>query len=109
MGLSPMDPLLSTMLMAKALSHVVDGEFALGRDWALRSVRVNQTHFVVIMTTILSCALAGDRAEAARWALHLRNLRPEATITPYLKVLYFADEALRARVRGVLLGLGIPE
>ena len=109
MGLSPMDPLLSTMLMAKALSYVVDGEFALGRDWALRSVRVNQAHYVVITTTILSCALAGDRAEAARWALHLRTLRPEATITPYLKVLHFADAAFRARVRDVLAGLGIPE
>ena len=109
MGLSPMDPLLGIMLTAKALTYMVDGDFSAARDWASRSVRVNQAHYLVIVTTALVCQLAGDSAEAARWALHLRALRPDATISPYLKVLHFADEALRVRVRGVLSGLGIPD
>ena len=108
-ALSPMDPMLSLMLTAKALTHVVDGDFAMGRDWALRSVGVNQAHVLVIMTTALACHLAGDAAEAARWTQHLRSLRPEATVTPYLKTLHFADDGFRARVRGVLSGVGIPE
>jgi hypothetical protein len=88
---------------------LVDGDFAAGRDWALRSVRVNRAHFLVIMTTILSCSLAGDRAEAARWALHLRTQRPEATVAAYLRTLHFADESLRGTVRATLLGLGMAE
>ena len=109
MALSPMDPLLGTMLTGKALSYVVDGEFAVAQEWALRSVRVNQAHFLVITSAALCCQLAGDQTEAARWALHLRTMRPEATITPYLKTLHFADADLRGRLRGVLLGLGIPD
>ena len=109
MQLSPMDPLLGVMLAAKALSYVVEGEFAAGRDWALRAVRVNQAHFLVIMTTILSCQLAGDGAEAARWARHLRDLRPDATAAPYLKTLHFANADTRALVRRSLHDLGIPD
>ncbi len=108
MGLSPMDPLLSTMLAARALSHMVDGDLGLAQDQALEAVRVNQSHYLVIMTAALICQMAGDAAEAARWAGHLRRLRPEATIAPYLRALHFADPALRARIMGVLLGLGIP-
>jgi TolB-like protein len=109
MGLSPMDPLLGIMLTAKSLSFMVEGRMDMAQDWALRSVGVNQTHFLVLTTAALTCQLAGDGAGAARWALHLRNLRPEATITPYLKTLHFADEALRERVRDTLLGLGMAE
>ena len=109
LGLSPMDPLMAIMLTAKALTHVVDGDYGLARDWAVRSVRVNQAHFLVITTAILACQMAGDSAEAARWAQHLRTQRPEATITPYLKTLHFADVGLRARVRDTLLGLGMAE
>ena len=109
MGLSPMDPLLGIMLTAKALSFMVDGRMDLAQDWALRSVGINQTHFLVLTTAALTCQMAGDGAGAMRWALHLRNLRPEATITPYLKTLHFVDEGLRARVRDTLLGLGMAE
>lgn len=109
MGLSPMDPLLGIMLTAKSLSFMVEGRMDMAQDWALRSIGVNQTHFLVLTTAALTCQLAGDGAGAARWALHLRNLRPEATIAPYLKTLHFADEGLRGRVRDTLLGLGMAE
>ena len=109
MALSPMDPLLGTMLTAKALTFMVDGDMEAAQDWALRSVRVNQAHFLVLTTTALTCQLAGDGAGAAHWALHLRTLRPDATITPYLKALHFADEGLRVKVRDTLLRLGMAE
>ena len=109
MGLSPMDPLLGVMLMAKALTHAVDGDHAAAHDWALRSIKVNQAHYLVITTTILCCHLAGDTAETVRWVQHLRTLRPDATVATYLTALRFADAGLRDQIRAVLLGHGIPD
>lgn len=109
MHLSLMDPLLGLMLTAKSLSYFVDGKFDLAQDWSLRAVRTNQTHYLVLATAALVNHVAGDTVEAARWARHLRDLRPDATAAPYLKALHFASADTRALVRRSLHDQGIPD
>lgn len=109
LGLSPLDPLLSSMLAMKALSFMVDGEFAAARDWSMRAVRSNQAHFYVVATAAALCHLAGDKAQAAHWVQLLRARRPDASVLTYLRGLPFASAEIRATLRGALNALGIPD
>jgi tetratricopeptide (TPR) repeat protein len=107
--LSPMDPLLALMSTFKSLSFLVDGKADLARDWIQKAVRSNQVHYLVLTTAAAVNLIAGDRVEAARWATHLRTLRPDATATPYFLSFKFADTGIEALMRRSFRDLGIPD
>ncbi len=109
MHLSPMDPLLGLMLTFKSLSYFVDGKLDLAREWSQKAVRCNQVHYLILTTAAVVNHLAGDTAEATRWATHLRTLRPEATAAPYFLSVKFANADAKALVRQSLHDLGIPD
>ena len=107
-GLSPLDPLLAPMLMIKAYTFMMDGEYAAARDLSLRAVRITQSHYHVVATAAITCHLAGDRLQAAHWAQHLLDQHPDASATLVLRMNY-ASEQTRATIRGALNALGIPD
>jgi TolB-like protein/Tfp pilus assembly protein PilF len=109
MHLSPMDPLLALMLTFKSLSFLVDGKPDMAREWIRKAVRSNQVHYLVLTTAAAVNHIAGDRVEAARWAAHLRDLRPDARATPYFTSFKFEDAGLAQQVRRSLNDLGIPD
>ena len=109
MHLSPMDPLLGLMLTFKAMSHFVDGNLDLALDWSRKAVRCNQVHYLVLTSAALVHHAAGETVEAARWATHLRTLRPDATVEPYFLSMPFANADTTSVVRKALHDLGIPD
>jgi Tfp pilus assembly protein PilF len=109
MHLSPMDPLLSLMLTFKAMSFFVDGKLDQAQEWSRKAVRSNQVHYLVLTTAAVVNHVAGDAAEASRWATQLRTLRPDATAAPYFVSMPFANADTKALVHRSLHDLGIPD
>ncbi|MBL9051487.1 MAG: winged helix-turn-helix domain-containing protein [Tabrizicola sp.] len=107
--LSPMDPLLGLMLTFKAMSFFVDGKLDQAQHWIQIAVRCNQVHYLILTSPAVVNHAAGKTEEAKRWATHLRNLRPDATVEPYFLSMNFANADTRSVVRNALHALGIPD
>jgi TolB-like protein len=107
--LSPLDPLLSPMRSMKALSFGIDGDHANGADWALLAARAAPSHSAVVMAAVVLCQLDGRTEAAAHWACIVREVRPDMSITLYLKSLPFANAEFRDKVRAALMAAGFSD
>ena len=107
--LSPLDPLLAPMRTMKALSFGIDGEYATAADLAVLAARTATSHFRIVMATVALCQLDGRTEDAARWARVVREVRPNPSITEYLKVMPYSDADFRTRIRSALLAAGFSD
>lgn len=105
-GLSPLDPLLSPMRAMKALSFGIDGDYATAADWAVLAARTATSHSTVVMAAVAFCQLDGRTDAAAHWARVVREVRPDMSITHYLKSLPFAKADFRKELHAALLAAG---
>jgi hypothetical protein len=108
-GLSPLDPMLAPMRTMKALSFGIDGDYGTAADLAVLAARTATSHFRIVMATVALCQLDGRTEDAARWARVVREVRPNPSITEYLKVMPYSDADFRNRVRSALHAAGFPD
>lgn len=106
--LSPLDPMMGPMLTARAISYLAEGEYATGRDWALKAARHSPTHANLLCLAAAACELAGDHAQARQFADTLRRAVPEITVSMYLQSMPTAKVDVHARFREALRRVGIP-
>jgi TolB-like protein len=107
--LSPLDPLLAPMRIMKALSFGIDGDYATAADLAVLAARTATSHFRIVMATVALCQLDGRTEAADRWARVVREIRPDPTITEYLKVMPYSDADFRNRFRSALHAVGFSD
>ena len=108
-GLSPLDPLLGPMRTLKALSFGIDGDYATAADLAVLAARTATSHFRIVMAAVALCQLDGRTEAAARWARVVREVRPDPSITQYLKSMPYSDADFRNRVRSALHAAGFSD
>ena len=108
-GLSPLDPLLAPMRVMKALSFAIDGDYATASNLALLAARTAKSHFAIVMATVALCQLGGRTDLAAQWARAVREVRPDPSISLYLKSMPFSDAAFRNRIRAALHAAGFSD
>lgn len=109
MGLSPLDPMLGPMLIMKALSYGLDGDFATGAEFAVRGARIMDSHLSGLCGAIALCVLSGRIDDAKHWLGVLRAKRPEASINMYMQYLPFRDADFRASLAKALQRAGLAE
>jgi tetratricopeptide (TPR) repeat protein len=108
-GLSPLDPMMAPMQMIRALSFVVDGDYATAADHFAQACRMARTHYAGLLACIASSHLGG-RAEAARhWMAVLRDLRPDAAIGDLSRGVPFQSAETLAVMEGALRAMGLPD
>ena len=108
-GLSPLDPLLAPMRTMKALSFGIDGDYATGADLAVLAARTATSHFRIVMAAVALCQLDGRTEAAARWARVVREVRPDPSITLYLKSMPYAEADFSEKIRSALLSAGFSD
>ncbi len=108
-ALSPLDPLLGPMQGMRAMSFAVDGDLDAAADWAVRSARTSNAHFIAVMFAVIACQLAGQTARAAHWLAVLRDRRPDARASHFLNAIPFADPAFCATVLAAMKAAGLPD
>ncbi len=108
-GLSPLDPMLAPMRAMKALSFGIDGDYATAADWGVLAARTATSHFQIVMAAVALCQLDGRTEAAARWARVVREIRPDSSITQYLRVMPYADADFRSRVSSALRSAGFSD
>jgi TolB-like protein/DNA-binding winged helix-turn-helix (wHTH) protein len=108
-GLSPLDPLLAPMRIMKALALGIDGDYATAADLAVLAARTATSHFTVVIGAVALCHLDGRTEAAAHWARVVREVRPDASITQYLKSLPFAKADFRDKMHSSLKAAGFPD
>jgi hypothetical protein len=108
-GLSPLDPLLAPMRTLKALSLGIDGDYATAADVAVLAARTATSHFRILMAAVALCQLDGRTEAAARWARVVREIRPDPSITKYLKSMPYSDADFRNRIRLALQTAGFSD
>ncbi len=108
-GLSPLDPLLASMRAMEATSFGIDGDYATAADWAVLAARTASTHFMIVMLAVAMCQLDGRTEVAGHWARVVREVRPDMSITLYLKSLPFSEADFRNKIRSALLAAGFAD
>jgi TolB-like protein len=109
MGLSPLDPLVASMLMMRGISFAIDGDFETAAKWNVRASRMAPTHFGGLMLTVAMCTLSGQDEVATHWIQVLRERRPDASWTQFLVGLPFQDSVFRQKLVSALIAAGLPE
>ncbi|MES2542607.1 MAG: winged helix-turn-helix domain-containing protein [Pseudomonadota bacterium] len=109
MGLSPLDPLVASMLMMRGISFGIDGDFETAAKWNVRASRMAPTHFGGLVLTVAMCTLSGQDEAATHWIQMLRERRPDATWTQFLVGLPFQDSVFRQKLVSALIAAGLPE
>lgn len=109
MGLSPLDPLLAAMRTMKALSFGIDGDYASAADLAVLAARTASSHYRIVMAAVALCQLDGRTDAAAHWARVVRAVRPDPSITEYLKVMPYSNADFRNTFRSALQAAGFPD
>ncbi len=93
----------------RAISFAIDGDFDAAAEWAVRSTRTSNNHFIVVMFAVIACQLAGQTARTAHWLAVLRDHRPDARTAHFLNTMPFADPGFRAAVLAALKATGLPD
>lgn len=106
--LSPLDPMMGPMLAVRAISYLVEGEYAAARDWVLKATRHASTHANLLCLAAATCELAGDHAQARQFAETLRGAVPDLTVTMYLQSVPMRSADVHARIREAMRHVGIP-
>lgn len=107
MRLSPLDPLYYGMLGTRAFSHMVEGEDAEAAAWAERAAHAPGAHVLIAMVASVAHALAGDGGRAAAWAGHVHARNPALTREDFFRAFPIQSAALRERVAGALVRIGL--
>jgi len=108
-GLSPLDPMMASMLMMRGISFAIDGDYETAAHWNVRAARMAPTHYGGLVLAVAMCRLSGQDDATAHWAQVLRERRPDATRTQFLNALPFRDGAFRVRLMAALIDAGLPE
>jgi TolB-like protein len=108
-ALSPLDPLLAPMRTMKAMSFAIDGDYATAADWAVLAARMAASHYAIVMLAVATCQLDGRTEAAAHWTRVVRDVRPDMSISLYLKSLQFANEDFRVKLHSALLAAGFSD
>ena len=104
--LSPLDPLLYAMRATKALSHIVDGDYADAAGWAEAAARTPGAHVIIAMIAAASHTLAEQEVEARHWTEVVRRTRPDADRGYFFECIPFRHPESRARVAAALARRG---
>jgi hypothetical protein len=108
-GLSPIDPMLAPMRTMKALSFGIDGDYATAADLAVLAARTATSHFAIVIAAVALSQLDGRTEAAARWARVVRDVRPDPSITQYLRSMPFTNPDFRDTIRSALLAAGFKD
>jgi TolB-like protein len=105
--LSPLDPLAYAMLGTRALTHVVDGAYAVAAQYGERAARAPGAHVMIAIIAVICHGFAGNQSDAMRWARNIRKRRPDVTQSDFFRSLPISDETLRLQIAQLLGRFGI--
>jgi TolB-like protein/regulator of sirC expression with transglutaminase-like and TPR domain len=82
-ALSPYDPLMYAYNSYAGVAHLADEQYDRAVDFALRSLRENQTYTATYKLLVVASQLAGKTEQARRTVHHLLQLEPGATVAKF--------------------------
>ncbi len=104
--LSPLDPLMGTMLSVHALGYAIDGDLDTAVGFARRGAQAARSHVVNLMIAAVICHMAGRQTEAETFARALREQHTDMTIAVFSMAMPFADRDFARRMTLSLAALG---
>lgn len=107
-ALSPLDPLDYFYLNFAAKANLAAGEHEQAWQQAQRSVRINALHLPGLSTLMIAQVLSGREAEAQATARHYLSLRPNASVSNFLRHHPTPDGEMARRDAQALRVAGIP-
>lgn len=107
-ALSPVDPMDFFFLAFEAQALVAAGRYAQACARAERSARIHASHLPSLSTLMIAQVLDGRTDDARRTARHYLRLRPQASVSQFLRHHPAADGASARRDARALQEAGIP-
>ena len=82
-ALSPYDPLMYAYASNAGMAYLADGQYDRAIEYALSSLRENQTFTSAYRTLVMASQLAGRAEQARRTVHHLLQLEPGLTVAKF--------------------------
>lgn len=95
-NLSPLDPLSYAVFSVRALAHLRINDMAQALYWTQKASRAPGAHFLILMITAATFALAGDITRARYWSGQVRKRNAQADISHFFKAFPFSDKNFRS-------------
>jgi TolB-like protein/Tfp pilus assembly protein PilF len=95
MNLSPLDPLSYAVFSVRALANLRINDMTPAVYWTEKASRAPGAHFLILMITAATFALAGDINRARYWSEQVRNRNPHADLSHFFKAFPFSDQNFR--------------
>lgn len=100
--LSPLDPLLYGMLGTRSLSLLHQGKLDEAANWGDRAARAPAAHFLIGMIAVATHSLNANDGKARDWADLVRQRRPDATHTQFLRSFPLRNPHIREQIESAL-------
>ncbi|NEY91519.1 winged helix-turn-helix domain-containing protein [Tabrizicola oligotrophica] len=104
--LSPIDPLLYGMFGVRAQMLIQQGKFAAAARWAERAATAPGAHHLIALIAVAACGLAGNAAQAARWADTARAKRQDLSAPDFSRAFPIRNAETRQLIEATLRGQG---
>ena len=105
--LSPLDPMLYAMELARSLAHMNLSQMEEAAHWADHGARKPGAHFIIWALAAAILETAGKRDAALYWLGKAKAQRADLTQEIFFSSLPFGGEIAHGRMRAALSALGI--
>ena len=105
--LSPIDPMRSFMLGARALCYIVNGDYEAARRWGEAAAAEPNSHEIIWTFAALGAELAGAETNAKHWVARIHSAAPEFGQSQFLQSLPIHDSNARATIMASMTRLGL--
>lgn len=92
LNLSPLDPLSYAVFSVRALANLRVEDMAQALYWTQKAARAPGAHFLILMITAATFALAGDITRARYWREQVRKRNGQADLSHFFKAFPFSDK-----------------
>ncbi|MDE0945080.1 MAG: hypothetical protein OSB58_22010 [Alphaproteobacteria bacterium] len=107
--MSPIDPSHYAMLAARAMSHIVRGEYSDAADWAVKSATAPNAHVHARLIAAMSNELAGNHEVSQHWVGKVQQNNQRYSQSIYFEAFPFRSRQTRAIMAGAMKELGFAE
>ena len=77
-------------------------DFAAAARWGEKAALTPGAHHLIAMIAAAACGLAGEEAQARRWATAARAKRQDATLADFMQAFPIRDDSARQAITGAL-------
>lgn len=109
LSLSPLDPLAYAMHGTRAMSSIVQEDFASAVRFAESAMQLPGAHVYIALIAALSHEMNGSRAAAETWRDHALASRPDISIAMFFAAFPFSDQSVQRQIIRAFRRLGITD